>query len=73
MSTYGEMVAARGEENKAVLVGKSVHNQRIKRHNRALNEQVLSIFKTARVFLTLTMTQIFSAFIACIFHLSTEP
>ena len=42
---WRDMVAAQGEESKPVLVGKSVHNQRIERHNRALNEQVLSTFR----------------------------
>ena len=42
---WRDMVEARGEANKPVLVGKSVHNQRIERHNRALNEQVLSTFR----------------------------
>ena len=42
---WRDMVAARGEERKPVLVGKSIHNQRIERHNRALNEQVLSTFR----------------------------
>ena len=42
---WRDMVAARGKESKPVLVGKSVHNQRIERHNRALNEQVLSTFR----------------------------
>ena len=39
------MVLARGESCKPVLVGRSVHNQRIERHKRALNEQVLSVFR----------------------------
>lgn len=42
---WRDMVATRGEAIKPVLVGKSVHNQRIERHNRALNEQVLSTFR----------------------------
>ena len=43
---WRDMVCARGEECKPVLVGKSVHNQRIERHNRALNEQVTSVFRS---------------------------
>ena len=39
------MITARPEESKPVLVGKSVHNQRIERHNCALNEQVMSRFR----------------------------
>ena len=42
---WRDMISAQGEEGKPVLVGKSVHNQRIERHNRALNEQVMSVFK----------------------------
>ena len=34
-----------GEEARSVIVGSSVHNQRIERHNRAVNEQVISMFK----------------------------
>ena len=45
VNIWRDMVAARGEENKPVLVGKSVHNQHIERHNRALNEQVLSTIR----------------------------
>ena len=42
---WQDMITARGEESRPVLVGKSVHNQRIERHNRALNEQVVSRFR----------------------------
>ena len=42
---WHDMIAAKGEESKPVLVGKSVHNQRIERHNHALNEQLTSIFR----------------------------
>lgn len=42
---WHDMTAFRGEASMPVLVGKSVHNQRIERHNRALNEQVLSTFR----------------------------
>lgn len=34
-----------GDEARSVIVGSSVHNQRIERHNRAVNEQVVAIFK----------------------------
>ena len=44
VNIWRDMLCARGEAWKPVLVGKSVHNQHIERHNRALNEQVLSIF-----------------------------
>ena len=39
------MVNAWGEEARPVVVGSSVHNQRIERHNRAVNEQVFIGFK----------------------------
>ena len=39
------MIASQVEGNTPVLIGKSIHNQRIERHNRALNEQVISVFK----------------------------
>ena len=39
------MVAAWGEEARPVLVGSSVHNQRIEWHNHALNEQVVAALK----------------------------
>ena len=42
---WRDMITARPEESKPVLVGKSVHNQRIERHNCALNEQVMSRFR----------------------------
>lgn len=42
---WKDMISARPEESKPVLVGKSVHNQRIERHNRALNEQVMARFR----------------------------
>ena len=41
----GDMTAAWGEARNPVLVGKSVHDQRIERHNRALNECLLSTFR----------------------------
>ena len=42
---WRDMTTFWGEANVPVLVGKSVHNQRIERHNRALNEQLLSTFR----------------------------
>ena len=34
-----------GEEATPVIVGSSVHNQRVERHNRDANEQILSVFR----------------------------
>ena len=42
---WRDMTTFWGEANVPVLVGKSLHNQRIERHNRALNEQLLSTFR----------------------------
>ena len=42
---WRDMVNTYGEESRSVVVGSSVHNQRIERHNRAVNEQVISVFK----------------------------
>jgi hypothetical protein len=42
---WRDMTTFWGESNIPVLVGKSVHNQRIEWHNRALNEQFLSTFR----------------------------
>ena len=42
---WRDMTMFWGEANVPVLVGKSVHNQRIERYNRALNEQLLSTFR----------------------------
>lgn len=42
---WKEMVDTLGEESCSVVVGSSVHNQRIERHNRSVNEQVISSFK----------------------------
>lgn len=39
------MVNAWGEDSRSVVVGSSVHNQRIERHNRSINEQELRGFK----------------------------
>ena len=41
------MVETHGEDLRPVIVGSSVHNQRIERHNRAVNEQLISTFKQA--------------------------
>ena len=42
---WRDMNHAWGEEARSVIVGSSVHNQRVERHNRAANEQELSVFK----------------------------
>ena len=39
------MVETHGEDSHPAIVGSSVHNQRIERHNRAVNEQLISTFK----------------------------
>ena len=43
---WRDMTSAWGEEARSVIVGSSVHNQRIERHNRSANEQELSVFKS---------------------------
>lgn len=45
VAVWNEMVNAWGEEARPVVVGSSIHNQRIERHNRAVNEQVFTVFK----------------------------
>ena len=40
------MVSVYGEDCKSVIAGSSVHNQRIERHNRIVNEQVIAQFKS---------------------------
>ena len=40
------MTLAWGEDARSIIVGSSVHNQRIERHNRSVNEQELSVFKS---------------------------
>ena len=42
---WRDMTASHGEEARSVIVGSSVHKQRIERHNRAVNEQVIAMFK----------------------------
>ena len=42
---WHDMVSAWGENARSVVVRSSVHNQRIKRHNRATNEQLIAVFK----------------------------
>lgn len=43
---WNYMVAtASSTETRPVIVGSSVHNQRIERHNRSVNEQEISVFK----------------------------
>ena len=44
---WRNMVETHGEDSHSVIVGSSVHNQRIERHNRAVNEQLISTFKLA--------------------------
>ena len=41
VDVWTDMVNAWGEDSRSVVVGSSVHNQRIERHNRAINEQEL--------------------------------
>ena len=40
------MTSAWGEDARSVIVGSSVYNQRIERHNRSVNEHELSVFKS---------------------------
>ncbi len=42
---WRDMTEYWGEEARSVIVGSSVHNQRIERHNRAVNEQVVAVYK----------------------------
>lgn len=42
---WREMANLYGEESKSVVVGSSVHNQRIECHNRSVNKQVIQVFK----------------------------
>ena len=76
---WRDMIAAKGEKSKPVLVGKSVHNQRIERHNHALNEQLTSIFReefyqleSEGVLYVNNDTDIF-VFILSIYQESTKP
>ena len=45
VDVWRDMVSAWGENARSVVVGSSVHNQRIERHNRAANEQLIAVFK----------------------------
>lgn len=45
VDVWRDMIQAWGEEARSVIVGSSVHNQRVERHNRAANEQELSVFR----------------------------
>ena len=45
VDVWHDMNTAWGEDARPVIVGSSVHNQRIERHNRAVNEQVFDGFK----------------------------
>ena len=42
---WRDMIQAWGEEARSVIVGSSVHNQHVVHHNRAANEQELSVFR----------------------------
>ena len=42
---WRNMIEVYGENYRSVVVGSSVHNQRIERHNRAANEQIIHVFK----------------------------
>jgi len=42
VAVWNDMVNAWGEEARPVVIGSSVHNQRIEHHNRAVNEQVFN-------------------------------
>lgn len=43
---WRDMNSTWGEDARPVIVGSSVHDQRIERHNRSANKQELSIFKS---------------------------
>jgi hypothetical protein len=45
VGVWRNMVNVHGEDSRAVIAGSSVHNQRIERHNRTVNEQVITRFK----------------------------
>ena len=45
VEVWRDMVSAWGENARSVVVGSSVHNQRIERHNRVANEQLIAVFK----------------------------
>lgn len=45
VDVWQHMVAKWGDESGSVVVGSSVHNQRIERHNRSVNEQVIHGYK----------------------------
>ena len=45
VNVWNDMVSAWGQDANLVVVGSSVHNQRIERHNRAVNEQEFAGFK----------------------------
>ena len=42
---WRDMTAFWGDDARPVIVGSSVHNQRIERHNKTVNEQVVAVFK----------------------------
>ncbi|CAH3177505.1 unnamed protein product, partial [Porites lobata] len=43
---WRDMTSAWGEDARSVIVGSSVYNQKIERHNRSVNEHELSVFKS---------------------------
>lgn len=43
---WRDMTSAWGKDARSVIVGSSVHNQRLERHNRSVNEHKLSVFKS---------------------------
>ena len=45
VNIWKNMIDVHGETSHSVIVGSFVHNQRIERHNRAVNEQVINVFK----------------------------
>ena len=45
VDVWHDMIQAWGEEARSVIVGSSVHNQHVVHHNRAANEQELSVFR----------------------------
>ena len=45
IQVWQSMVAKWGEDSRSVVVGSSVHNQRIERHNRSVNENVIESYK----------------------------
>ena len=46
VEVWHDMVSKWGENSGAVVVGSSIHNQRIERHNRSVNENVIEKYKS---------------------------